>query len=373
MSKRPKYSVAMKLKQASKNGKQGWLVDGQWAGHRRRWWFPSKTGAVAKLADLDKRRKAAGEWWSSLDGDRDGTLVILREIESRGLTLAAVWKDYQANPKTSSVTVSFAVDSVMAAKSKSNRRQSYMDSLRIALNRFALWIGKERQIATVTVDELGKFLDSIDRGSQQSRATYLNRLGTLFNFAARRRWLADNPVDQVEPVTVDRKPPAVLSCRAVALLLRLASLKTPDALPYIVMGLFCGIRPTELQRLDWSKVDLKEKRVILDETVAKTRHRRITPIPDNAVAWLTAGQGPVVPCRVTLRRRLRTLRRYFRLKRIPADILRHTAASYLLAREQDAGRVATWLGNSVGILQRHYVALVTKEQAGEFFNLKPTY
>ena len=42
------------------------------------------------------------------------------------------------------------------------------------------------------------------------------------------------------------------------------------------------------------------------------------------------------------------------LSRWPQDLLRHTAASYLLALHGDAGKVATMLGNSSSVLLTHY-------------------
>jgi hypothetical protein len=59
------------------------------------------------------------------------------------------------------------------------------------------------------------------------------------------------------------------------------------------------------------------------------------------------------------------------LKRWPQDVLRHTAASNLLAHHQDVGKVAAFLGNSAGILLTHYKALVEKEDAEKFMKLMP--
>jgi len=47
----------------------------------------------------------------------------------------------------------------------------------------------------------------------------------------------------------------------------------------------------------------------------------------------------------------------------PKDILRHTAASMLMATWEDEGKVAATLGNSPSILHAHYRELVARAKA----------
>jgi hypothetical protein len=49
------------------------------------------------------------------------------------------------------------------------------------------------------------------------------------------------------------------------------------------------------------------------------------------------------------------------------DILRKTAASFLMAKYQDAQKVSEWLGNSPNILKKHYRNLKTPEEAALFW------
>jgi hypothetical protein len=55
----------------------------------------------------------------------------------------------------------------------------------------------------------------------------------------------------------------------------------------------------------------------------------------------------------------------------PADILRHTAASYWLALTGDVGKCATVFGNSPKVFASHYNGLATPEDARKFFGLPP--
>lgn len=53
------------------------------------------------------------------------------------------------------------------------------------------------------------------------------------------------------------------------------------------------------------------------------------------------------------------------------DILRHTAATHMLALKQDAAAVALDFGNSPSILLRHYRALVSDQETKRFLALCP--
>lgn len=72
---------------------------------------------------------------------------------------------------------------------------------------------------------------------------------------------------------------------------------------------------------------------------------------------------------VTRRRYLREVRAKLGFEKRPADILRPTCASYLLAHWQGAGRVVAELGPSAGIVLRHYRELVNKEEAARSWRL----
>lgn len=105
---------------------------------------------------------------------------------------------------------------------------------------------------------------------------------------------------------------------------------------------------------------------------SKVRRRRLCPIPPNAVEWLrlckaNGSVSPVIkPTQVIV-----PLSETAGVK-WGSDILRHSAASYLLAEHQDAPKVAMWLGNSPGILLNHYFQLVSPEDCAAFWSITPT-
>ncbi|MEN9575656.1 MAG: hypothetical protein RL514_3511 [Verrucomicrobiota bacterium] len=263
------------------------------------------------------------------------------------------------------VPLEVAIARLLEAKRAANLRPVYLKSLAGYLARFAK--GREgRTVDTVTTAEVEEFLAQFK--NPNSRATWLNRVSTLFAFCVRRDYLAKNPCDRLERVTIDRVAPFVLSPAQAQALLKLA----PTVLrPYVILGLFVGVRPAELLKLDWRQVCLETKTLTVSE--AKTRRRRIVPLHAKAVALLAAcplRSGKVSPSNSTVRRFKRVAARALGLTGWPSDLLRHTAASYLLALHGDAGKVATMLGNSSAILLSHYHQPVKEAECAEFWRVE---
>jgi len=68
-----------------------------------------------------------------------------------------------------------------------------------------------------------------------------------------------------------------------------ALFKSPPAhlIPLLAIGAFSGIRMAELARLDWTAVDLDRRHIEVRAGQAKTSSRRLIPISDNLIEWLT--------------------------------------------------------------------------------------
>lgn len=258
----------------------------------------------------------------------------------------------------------------LAAKRLANLRPSYTNSLKQYWAAFCRMHGSMAicELDTADIDEW--FASRAE--SPSARASNIGRLSALFSFAKRRGWVAENPCDNIERMRIDRPAPEIFSADQCAVLLTAARQQSPDVLPYLILCLFCGIRPDEVRALHWRDVDLAAGLVTVSSAASKTRHRRVVIISSNAGEWLSTctGAGRVTPSPATVRRRLRALKTSTGL-RWPQDVLRHTAASMMLARDGDAGKVAFQLGNSPGILLRHYHKLVSASEASRFWELRP--
>lgn len=361
----------MKIRAANVNGKAGWVVDiGVRDGRRRRKYFLDRKEAEKALTQAEKVAREVGRAWVDLPpGKRADVVFILNEVEARGLTLRQVWDGYRSGTQANvtEMTLGQSIMELIKAKAGANRRKVYLASLEQYLNRFAA--GREaKPLGSVTVEEVEAFVNA--SGSVWSRATTLNRLSTLFSQGVQRGWCAFNPCDRIDRPRIDMGVPEILTVKEARQALEFSYDSMPDFIPWLALALFAGIRPEEIDRMNWDNVDLKRAMVTLDALGTKVRARRIVHLKPVAVDWLKLGGRLPLP-RMTRIRCLRRLRELFGWKAWKKDCLRHTCASCWLASDPDAGRVAMELGNSVGVLHRHYKELISAEVAKEFWALSP--
>ena len=263
-----------------------------------------------------------------------------------------------------SVSISRCVDELLAAKRGGNKTERYVKSLEHYLRQFS--VGREsRAILDFTFSDVESWMAKYPNAD--TRRTWLSRVSALFAFCVRRGYCDRNPCDRIEPVTCDRKPPMIVTPQKSRDIIAAAPVVMR---PYIILGMFAGIRPEELTRLDWSHINLETATVNIDFPKVRGR-RRIVPIEPPAVELLRAHPlkvGAVTPCRATISRWRQRARKVICLDRWPQDLFRHTAASYLLAKHQDAAKVALWLGNSVKVLMSHYIVPVSANDCEAFWN-----
>ena len=152
-------------------------------------------------------------------------------------------------------------------------------------------------------------------------------------------------------------------------LLRLAE---PELRGYIALGLFCGIRPTELLRLnDLEAVSnpLSELGIRIDASIAKNLISRfVDPVEDT---W--KGFARAYPC-FGIRNIGRRLRRLGRISPFPLipNGLRHSFATYYYALH-GASETARVLGHrSPDVLFQYYAGVTDREQAKRYFGIKPS-
>jgi integrase len=143
---------------------------------------------------------------------------------------------------------------------------------------------------------------------------------------------------------------------------------------YLALGAFSGLRHAELMRLDWEEIKSAQKHIEVTAGKAKTAQRRIVPIQQNLRAWIMphVQQTGFVFCGDPSRflNRVTAVARDLKIT-WPQNGLRHSYASYRLAKCKSAAEVALEMGNSPAMVFRHYRELVTPLDAKKWWGLVP--
>lgn len=246
-----------------------------------------------------------------------------------------------------------------------------MENLRHMLGVFVR--GRETQaVSTITTEEIEEHIARFTNA--WSRATIKNRLSTFFGVAIKRGWAVINPCLAIDSIRIDTKPPQILTCDQARRLLTFGLWEATIGAPWLILTLLAGLRPNEADRISWDAIDFSQKTITVDAAASKVRQRRIVRPMPTTFEWLEEALrlGARLPLPHSSRRRIvRRARDVMGFETWPADILRHTCASYWLAVSQNAAQVAYQLGNSPGILMRHYANLVRPDEAEAFWQIRP--
>jgi integrase len=297
-------------------------------------------------------------------------------------------------------------DAARLALEAAGKRPSNATSIEVAIDGFQKR-GLEKKLREATFDfyekKLGQFsdafpgetLDAVTRPrirawidglpvAPSTRKGSLRAIHALYAWARSKEppLCAANSCEglRVEEAIDDREP-VTLQAPELAAMLEAAG---PFRAAVALMA-FAGIRPEEMagqrkERLDWRHVDRKAKAIRIPGDIAKTRTPRILEkLPPCLWAWLKGAPeaGPIAPGRAKQWIRVclpPLLAARPDLKAWPHDVLRHTAASFLLALWGDAGRVSMVLGHEgkPALLFSRYRATMTKAQAKAIAEIKPS-
>jgi integrase len=225
-----------------------------------------------------------------------------------------------------------------------------------------------RESGSISTEEIETWLAHYEHPVtfNNSRKAVLN----LFNFAIRKSYLPSNPAAPIDRREEGDNEIEILSPKEMAALLLNS---TFEILPYFALGGFAGIRPEELQKLEWEDVKQKAGIIRIRETVSNKTGARNVTIQPNLALWLEPYRklsGKI--CTPSWRRIFRATRIAAGITRWPDDCLRHSFAAYLLEIQKDAPALALEMGNSVEvILDRYAKPLDEPDDAVEFWTMVP--
>lgn len=287
---------------------------------------------------------------------------VLTKCVELGVSLSDLLDFYCASKGVSaeSKTCRECSDMYIEQMVKTNKRDTSVRAMTFFFKKFYY---SDIPVRSLTLDEIKRNFDSYS--NPQTRHNFYRYSRAFFNFCIKNGWCERNLALDLPLPVIEKEHPHIFTLPQIKTLLSQAE---GENLTFIVIGIFCGLRPIEYKRIKKSDIDLEKRIIRIDSDVAKTRTFRNVKIADAPYSWLKK-YGIHLP---TKTQRLNVwAKNVLGMKEWPLDVMRHTAASYMLARDQSADAVALQLGNSPTILHKHYKNLVTEQEATEFWNLTP--
>lgn len=184
-----------------------------------------------------------------------------------------------------------------------------------------------------------------------TQKTYRRGLNAFFNWCVRHHYALENPCSRLDSLPADTSQVAILSLEEAKRLLRAAMLYQEGVMvPVVAIGLFAGLRPSEIQDLD--PKNIKEDYIVVTGGKLRRKMNRRVPLPDRLKVWLM--QYPFVGIPDGIVYKMKVLKEAAQAEKWVQDIIRHTSISFQLERDQDEARTAFNNGTSRTMIERHY-------------------
>jgi integrase len=341
---------------------------------QKRFFFKDKSQANRKLKELASRLDREGRAAKYLDeATRVMAVRCTETLKEYGKTISDATDYYLQHLKDTqkpNTTIAQLLESLLEHEAALKRSAVHQRDLRWRLERFSQEFG-DRIVREVTRSEITTWLMRLKGLSPQSRHNYRARLAILFRYGVKNGYADLNPVTGIELERLVDSPPEIFTPEE---LLRVLGCADPDVLPLLAIGAFAGLRTAELLRLEWE--DLVRNHVRVEAAKSKTATRRVVPCSPNLIAWLapyTGRAGKLWSLTVaSYYWRLEETKKAAHLAKWPLNGLRHSFASYHLAKYGNAAELAHLMGHTNSrMLYDHYREVVYPQDAERYWSIFP--
>lgn len=234
-------------------------------------------------------------------------------------------------------------------------------------NKFAFSKGITK-LSQVSEQNISEYLQGTKSPAHAKRA-----LSAFGSFCKDKKYWGVNLYKEAKilKIIAEKEPPHIISISDIKTVF--SSLKC-EWKPLFALMAFAGIRPEELvpsQKKDClqiKNIDFENKKIAIPASVAKTREPRILEnLPENLWEWLNPLKGAKSICKGYEAYKL--IRRKLPVK-LKKDVFRHSFASYgyyFLGVEHSV----KILGHDYKTFKKFYEGIANKENAQEYFNIRP--
>jgi integrase len=371
-------------------GSKSWRVTGTMPdGRRIRQNFEDKSEAVQRVADLeleiegkpDPRRAQrtllsaeqladAEAAFQQLPGrSLSKTITHFLTYESRALKKgvdlehAIAFFETRYRPETKAISILNAKTEFLRTRHglSDATRANYETGLTLLLK------DPNKHLHAFTVDDLEVALSRYKNLRSQRSLRII--FGVFFHWAVRHHYCLDNPCKRLDKLPREISQISILSLEEVKRLLFAAvTLQGGVAAATIAIGLFAGLRPSELAAMKPS--DIGETSIKVSGGKLRRKLKRSVPIPPVLAAWLKRYPFKGAPAGWDYK--MKVLKKATKAAKWVQDIIRHTSISFQAERDKNEPLTAYNNGTSIKMMDVHYRNNIDDQKTLEdFWELAP--
>ena len=354
----------MQLKKVINHSNTRWRVSLYLDGNRIQRFFVTKKLALKWIKELKSDKQYNFFWNSRSTSEQKDIIAAFNIAQEKNTSLLSAILDSNNQTVVTPKTIIQLVPHYLSKLQNRTLRDSTLKQTKLMLNQLSSKFGN-LDAGALTASHIEEWFSQ----SKWVRSTIdgvIAKIGPFFSWCVREGFCKTNPCHNIKRPMSEDKPPAIFTPLQAERLLLYALKTDPTISTYLAIGLFAGIRPTEIERL--KPTDIHDHYIEISAAKSKTRQRRLVSISENLNQWLKLSH----PINITnKRKRISKLLHTTGLNWSP-DIMRHSFASYHLALHQSADKTAFELGHrDSNMLFSHYRELVSFADAKKYWSIIP--
>lgn len=358
-----------------------WVVGWRSEGKQCRLHFPSRSAAERAARELAETRVKLGKVGMRLHSVSDAVdMQRIREALGRGTIdqLLAAWERHKHEYiGLEERPLGLTVAAYLELRKKETHSADGHAHVKLHLERFIEFFGAERDVGSITRDEVKSWIANLGHVGWSRLAHYKN-VRAFYGRCVAEEWVRENPADKISMPRVRVGEVSVISVHDARKLFE-ANVNHPIVVR-LALEAFGGLRASSARRLKFEDIRWEDRGILLpafrdDELTHKSGRRHyIEGVPENLWAWLLPWRNKPEAwdwegSQLMHEKSDAVVRAGLKL---PRNVLRHSFASYHVALHSDAGKTAVLMQHTNQVmLYKHYKGVASKADAEKFFGILP--
>ena len=208
--------------------------------------------------------------------------------------------------------------------------------------------------------------------SNNTRKQYLKYIRQFYGWVFDEGYISKNPTAGIF-FKSDSFEARFYSVETTAKLLKHVAENSKPLIGYYSLLTFAGLRPTEGTRVRWKDINFQTKELYVRPGKTGARHIALEPVALEWVKWhleQSPKDAPFIELKA-LPNREKEIRSAVLNGNWIQDGLRHGFATYFKNLKKNVNLTSDVMGNSVGIVKKHYARTIPDQECQSFWALTP--